>query len=90
MEAFANRTREIAEKLSRKAVRDSIVYSTACYNHHISEKAGFFDVRTSSGVSEGRATAMLLRRALVKEPLVDECEGFACGTGCGAGRLAVV
>lgn len=62
--------------------RGSIKYSQACYNHHITEKALFFSVTTSSGVSQNEALTMFLSGADSQKTTIDECTEFDCGAGC--------
>lgn len=86
VEAFAAVTLANLSALQRG--HGSMVYSTACYNHHISEKASFFSVRTTSGLSESDAVNLFLNgTGSSREALVDRCQGYECGAGCGVAVL---
>jgi len=81
VEAFGAVT--LANLSALSTPRGSMIYSTACYNHHISEQATFFSVRTSSGLSESDAVNLFLNSTGTSEKrLVDRCQGYACGAGC--------
>jgi len=88
--AFGNKTQALLEGLSAQVSPRSIVYSTACYNHHITEQPGFYTVRTNSGVSEADALGMFLGVTALSSQLVDHCRGFNCGKGCGDSTLMLV
>ena len=86
VEAFGATT--LANLSALRQPHGSMVYSTACYNHHISEKASFFSVRTSSGLSESDAVNLFLNgTGTSRERLVDRCQGYECGAGCGVTML---
>jgi len=60
----------------------SSVYSQACYNHHMSENSAlYFDVKTSTGMSENDALVNFLAGHR-GEKWVDQCQGYNCGSGC--------
>lgn len=68
-----------------KFPRGSLVYSTACYNHHITEKPSFFTVKTTGGVSQNMALGLFLNGTVAYD-LIDDCRGFKCGGGCSDGE----
>jgi hypothetical protein len=84
VEVFGSKTTALAQTLPSAVTSRAIVYSTACYNHHISEKSNFWTVTTSDGLSQNDAVHMLLhddhRHSHIQ--LIDECESFDCGSGC--------
>merc|ERR1712070_601677 len=84
VEVFGSKTTALAQTLPSAVTPRAIVYSTACYNHHISEKSNFWTVTTSDGLSQNDAVHMLLhddhRHSRIQ--LIDECESFDCGSGC--------
>jgi hypothetical protein len=82
VEDFGAKTRALAQTLPSGKTPWAIVYSTACYNHHISEHTSFWTVATSRGTSESDAMKLLLQRK--GGQLIDSCSGFNCGSGCGA------
>merc|ERR1712113_983922 len=78
IKTFGERTLLQIRSLGRQS-RVTTIHSTGCYNHHISEKSGFWNVTTSKGVSEAYA----LRRTFGKSSMfVDQCDGYNCGKGC--------
>lgn len=83
-EVFGAKTMALAQTLPSAMTPWAIIYSTACYNHHISEKSDFWRVTTSHGLSQNDAVQMLLqedhRHSRIE--LIDECEGYECGSGC--------
>jgi len=84
VEVFGAKTTALAQTLPSAITPRAIVYSTACYNHHISEKSNFWTVTTSHGVSQNDALLMLLSEdgQHSRTQLIDECEGYECGSGC--------
>jgi len=82
IKVFGERTLEQIRSLHRES-HVATIHSTGCYNHHISEKSGFWNVTTSNGVSEARA----LTRCRVEGDAmyVDQCSGYNCGKGCSGG-----
>ena len=78
-ERFATQTRSALKDLQMSMPNGSYVYSAACYNHHISEKRGFYTCATSSGLTE---SDVLARIWTASGAAIDECSGFNCSTGC--------
>lgn len=63
----------------------SSIYSTGCYNHHISEKSGFYSTTTSTNVTEAMALGVFIdqvRAGKVGQSWFDDCVGYECGLGC--------
>lgn len=58
----------------------------ACYNHAVSASSGFYTAKTSAGVIESTALMAFLSSPPDVLRFVDDCKGFACGTGCGASK----
>ncbi|CAE7352368.1 notum2 [Symbiodinium pilosum] len=72
-EKFAARTQAGLTNLKQSMPKGSYIYSSACYNHHISEKRSFFTSATSSGLTESEALEAIWTH---------NGEGFNCGRGC--------
>lgn len=84
VEAFGSKTTALAQTLPSARTPWAIVYSAACYNHHLSEKSGFWSVTTSDGISQKDAVHFLLRDDHRRSGmhLIDHCGGYECGSGC--------
>jgi hypothetical protein len=84
VEGFGSKTTALAQTLPSAATPWGIVYSTACYNHHISEKSNFWTVTTSSGRSQNDALRLLIdpdsESGAVQ--IIDDCVSYECGLGC--------
>jgi hypothetical protein len=84
VDAFGLKTAVLSQTLPSATTPWAVVYSTACYNHHISEKSNFWTVTTSDGMSQNNALHLLLhddhRHSRIQ--LIDDCEGYECGSGC--------
>lgn len=83
VDALGERTAALVSALPSKAnAKKSSVYSIACYSHHVSEKAGFYDEVTTRNVSQASALFWFLQESITT-PLkyVDSCDpyGFDCG-----------
>merc|ERR1712150_353951 len=88
VEDFAQQTVEDLHTL--RAPHSSVVYSAACYTHHITETPSFYTVTTTSGVSQSDALDMFLKGELRAVSLVDDCHGFNCGGGCNGNKSSAL
>lgn len=84
VEVFGSKTTALARTLPSATTPWAIVYFTACYNHHISEKSNFWTVTTSDGLSQNDAVHLLLRdgHRHSRIQFIDECASYDCGSGC--------
>lgn len=84
VEAFGLKTTALAQTLPSARTQRAIVYSTACYNHHISEKPDFWKVTTIDGFSQSDALHFLLQEDQNRSHMhfMDDCTGYECGSGC--------
>lgn len=80
IQKFADMTHAQIKMLRNLVPASTSLYSAACYNHHISEKQGFWNSTTSAGRSEADASRKIRAGGLYD---VDDCEGYNCGKGCG-------
>jgi len=83
IQEFGRKTHEHIVHLRSSVPQAGMLYSPACYNHHISEKSGFWSTTTSAGTSEADAVTQIL---FGHGYYVDDCSGFDCGMGCGGGQ----
>jgi len=60
----------------------SMLHATACFNHHITEKTAFYNVKTTDGISQNTALSRFLVGSASRKNAIDECAGFECGGGC--------
>jgi len=88
VDRFGGQTHAFAQTLPSRRTPWAIVYSTACYNHHISEKTGFWAVATGKGMSENGAMALLVQGT--GGQFIDDCGSYNCGSGCSQSSLTLV
>merc|ERR1712224_236264 len=81
IKTFGERTLQEIRSLGQQS-RVTTIRSTGCYNHHMSEKSGFWNVTTSKGVSEANALTSTFKGSSM---FVDKCIGYDCGKGCSNG-----
>lgn len=81
IEKFGQMTLEQTVLLRNFTPRAGSVYSTACFDHHITEKPGFWTATTSAGLSESDAVSRIRFGSGFN---VDSCAGYNCGKGCGS------
>lgn len=84
IQEFGRKTYEQIVLLRNFTPDAGMLYSTACYNHHISEKSGFWITTTSAGFSEADAVTQIL---FGHGYYVDDCSGYNCGKGCGNSQV---
>jgi hypothetical protein len=90
VETFGAQTKALSKTLP-SAMGTGLIYSAACYNHHISEKSDFWEVTTSNGQSQKDALEKLMREGKHAQGwMIDECVGYGCGSGCSPSALQVV
>jgi len=88
VDRFGAKTHAFAQTLPSRRTPWAVVYSTACYNHHISEKTGFWDISSSKGISENNAMTLLLQGK--DEQIIDDCGSYNCGSGCTASASQLI
>lgn len=89
VEGFGNQTNAFAHTLPGAMQHKVLIYSSSCYNHHISEKASFWSVTASTGESENDALQMFLEGRAGS--IIDTCDTYNCGSGCsGTQTLQIV
>lgn len=81
VEKFGQMTHEQILLLHNFTPQAGSVYSTACFNHHITENPGFWTTTTSAGLSESDVVRQI--RVGIGYS-VDSCAGYNCGKGCGS------
>uniref|UniRef100_A0A7S2SGH9 Uncharacterized protein n=1 Tax=Rhizochromulina marina TaxID=1034831 RepID=A0A7S2SGH9_9STRA len=81
--SFGAATQALVQTLpSAVETGSALVFSPACYSHHVSETPNFWNASTSDGTSQAGAMATLLSLPEAAQYWVDDCVGYACGSGC--------
>jgi len=80
VEEFGNQTNAFARTLPGAMQPTALIYSTSCYNHHISENTKFWSLTASTGESENDALKMFLEGKTGS--IIDKCDTYNCGAGC--------